>query len=489
MSFFESFKPGDLIDGQYLVLKLLGKGGMGIVYKVKEFPSQNRLFALKILLPEGIPTFQIKKADLNDLRKRFLHEANSCMDLDHPNIVKVKGVQVFENKVYLLMEYIDGKNLSRWLEEHSTGFMEERWQIISDTCNALQYAHEQQIYHRDIKPTNIMVTDSGLSRIVDFGLAKPMEQELGERSKLGGLGSQRYAAPEQWRGGFYDHRVDIYSLGIVCIEILIGRYPENPIRPKILEELRERTSEQISMVLRKAAEIAPSDRYGNIKDMYKDLVNAQQPTSIRSPIAPTFEKRDAPIAGIPPARPSEPTIETIDDRRTTEKTHSKPTISRNKIGFILALLGTSVIVASAVFLVKSSFEARGTGTRIGEFKIISLDTGEFLHPARSTFVLTSGERILIHVEMDTQPDDQPLEVFFDAVFGAINAEGKLSAQYRAPPLLHSKDIIIIEASNGVEIYRQALGVEIQAEDEQMESPPPGIDERYDQQQWKGDLVQ
>jgi len=482
MSFFEGFKPGDLIDGQYLVLKQLGKGGMGIVYKVKEGSWTNRLFALKILLPEGIRTSQIDKAVLNDLRKRFTREASLCMDLDHPNIVKVVGVRIFEeNKVYLLMEYIDGENLSKWLNTHSTGFMRERWKIIADISDALQYAHEKQIYHRDVKPTNIMVAGSGQSRIVDFGLAKSMEQELGERSRLGGLGSGAYAAPEQWRGDPYDHRVDIYSLGIVCIEILMGRRPKNPIPGDILSELRERFNEPVSEVLEKATASAPSDRYHSIKEMFHALEKAQK-SSV--PIIKT--KGDALKAGIRSEKTQDPEIQVTDGKPT--KPLGKPAFHRRGSWFFYALLGTSVLVAAMV-LADNLFQRQQTPSRIAWPKVISLDTGEFLHPVQSIFVLTPGERILIHAEVENKPDDRSLDVFFEAIFGTINAEGNLAAQYRAPTPHHSKDLIIIEASNDIEHYRKALGIDIQVEDGQMENPPSDINEGYDQQQWKGDLLQ
>lgn len=482
MSFFEGFKPGDLIDGQYLVLKQLGKGGMGIVYKVKEYSSPNRLFALKILLPEGIRTSQIDKAVLNDLRKRFTREASLCMDLDHPNIVKVVGVRIFEeNKVYLLMEYIEGENLSKWLNTHSTEFMRERWQIIADISNALQYAHDKQIYHRDVKPTNIMVADSDQSLIVDFGLAKSMEQELGERSRLGGLGSYAYAAPEQWRGDPYDHRVDIYSLGIVCIEILTGRYPGNPVPADILSQLRERINEPILEVLEKATASAPSDRYHSIKEMFHALEKAQKSFAYI-----VKAKGAAPGAGIRSEKPQEPEMQATDDKPTEPL--GRPAIHRRSIWFFYALLGTSVLVAAMV-LADNLFQRPQTPSRIGWPKVISLDTGEFLHPVQSIFVLTPGERILIHAEVESKPDDRSLDVFFEAIFGTINAEGNLAAQYRAPTPHHSKDLIIIEASNDLEHYRRALGIDIQAEDGQMKSPLAGIDEEYDQQHWKGDPLQ
>ncbi|MCH8924091.1 MAG: protein kinase, partial [Planctomycetes bacterium] len=192
---------------QLEILELLGKGGMGAVYKARQ-PGLDRLVAVKILPPEigADPAFA----------ERFTREARALAKLSHQNIVSVFDFGQADGQYYFIMEYVDGANLRHVME---TGAIkpEEALAIVPQICEALQFAHDKGIVHRDIKPENILVDKQGRVKIADFGLAKmlgkaPAEVTLTQTNQV--MGTFRYMAPEQMQGAHgVDHRADIYSLG------------------------------------------------------------------------------------------------------------------------------------------------------------------------------------------------------------------------------------------------------------------------------------
>lgn len=210
------------------VLEVLGHGGMGAVYKVRQ-KRLDRLAALKIVRPDvaNDPAFTA----------RFDREARTLARLNHPNIVGVYdfgdvdgpaiGGESSRALFYFLMEYVDGVNLRQLIEMRQVS-AEQALSIVSQVCDALQYAHDQGVIHRDIKPENILLDESGRVKIADFGLAKLGVE--GDDLRLTGtnqvLGTMRYMAPEQMHGSAsVDHRADIYSLGVVLYEMLTGETP------------------------------------------------------------------------------------------------------------------------------------------------------------------------------------------------------------------------------------------------------------------------
>ncbi len=195
------------------ILELVGKGGMGAVYKARQ-PALDRFVALKILAPRG-------GGDL-DFGGRFSREARALAKLSHPNIVGVYDFGQTESLSYFIMEFVDGPNLRQ------AGRLSPRvaMEIIPQICAALQFAHDEGIVHRDIKPENVLLDKKGRVKFADFGLAKILGQEQKDL-RLTGLrdvmGTPHYMAPEQVeRPQDVDHRADIYSLGVVFYEMLTG---------------------------------------------------------------------------------------------------------------------------------------------------------------------------------------------------------------------------------------------------------------------------
>jgi serine/threonine protein kinase len=205
---------------QFEIIELLGQGGMGVVYKARQ-PQLDRLVALKILSPtlSRDPAFA----------ERFAREARALARLNHPNIVSVYESGKSGDFYYLMMEFVDGLNLSQMQSAKKRLAPEEAFAIVPKICDALQYAHDEGVVHRDIKPANILIDKKGRVKIADFGLAKIAGREvtgLGLTQSRGMMGTPQYMAPEQLEKPLeVDHRADIFSLGVVFYEMLTGELP------------------------------------------------------------------------------------------------------------------------------------------------------------------------------------------------------------------------------------------------------------------------
>ncbi len=198
--------------------ELIGRGGMGVVYKARHRRLQ-RPVAVKVLQQSG--------ADDAMFAERFVREARTLAQLDHPNIVRVYDFGNRENLYYLIMELVDGASLRQTIE---AGELDSpaALAIVPPICAALQYAHDQGVVHRDIKPENILVDRNGTIKIADFGLAKIAghEGDLRLTRTQQAMGTPHYMAPEQIKNaGDVDHRADIFALGVVFYELLTGDLP------------------------------------------------------------------------------------------------------------------------------------------------------------------------------------------------------------------------------------------------------------------------
>jgi serine/threonine protein kinase len=197
---------------QFDFIDLLGRGGMGVVYKARQV-QLDRIVALKILPPGD--------AQAPGFIERFRREARSLAKLGHPNIVSVYDFGETNGLYYFVMEFVDGVTLRELILAHSMTAA-EALAVIPKICDALQFAHEEGVVHRDIKPENILLDKKGRVKIADFGLAKLLQRSQSELT----LGTIRYMAPEQLdKPDSVDHRADIYSLGVVFYELLTGEIP------------------------------------------------------------------------------------------------------------------------------------------------------------------------------------------------------------------------------------------------------------------------
>ena len=213
------------------LLELIGRGGMGAVYKARQ-RALNRLVAVKILPPEigQKPAFA----------SRFVREAQALARLNHPNIVAIYEFGERDGLYFFIMEFVDGVNLRQLLETARVS-PREALAIVPQICDALQCAHDQGIVHRDIKPENLLMDRQGRIKIADFGLAKLIQENGGElpvvplaggTETLAAVGTPSYMAPEQIsQPGAVDHRADIYALGVVFYQMLTGELPGKELKP------------------------------------------------------------------------------------------------------------------------------------------------------------------------------------------------------------------------------------------------------------------
>lgn len=264
---------GKVIGNRYEILEKIGEGGMATVYKAR-CNILKRYVAVKVLREEFTTD--------DEFVKRFNTEAQSAASLAHPNIVSIFDVGQEENIYYIVMELVQGKTLKEIINED--GVLPWKWSvnIAIQVASALEMAHKKNIVHRDIKPHNIIITEDGIAKVTDFGIAKAVSNST--ITAFGTtIGSVHYFSPEHARGGFTDAKSDIYSLGIVMYEMLTGRVPFDADTPVsiALKHMQEKPVEPIKLnpsiplainkIIMKAMEKEISLRYQNATEMLKDL--------------------------------------------------------------------------------------------------------------------------------------------------------------------------------------------------------------------------
>ncbi len=200
--------------GDYRVIDVIGAGGMGTVYKVQHVIS-DRMEAMKVILPDLI--------DTPELAERFVREIKVQARLSHPNIASLHNALRQDDRFLMVMEYVDGETLHARLRQGSLN-PSEGIDIALQILSALEYAHSHGIIHRDIKPANIMLTRTGLVKLMDFGIARSLNDQHLTRAGAA-IGSVYYMSPEQVQGGEVDARSDLYSVGIMLYEMLTGVRP------------------------------------------------------------------------------------------------------------------------------------------------------------------------------------------------------------------------------------------------------------------------
>src|SRR5712671_1928180 len=269
--------------GNYRILEKIGAGGQGTVYKATD-TKLGRSVVIKVLPPE----LTVKEANL----KRFEREARLASSLDHPNICTMFDMDEAEGLHFITMQYVEGRNV-RQLVNGRPLELDSALRIGIQVADALAVAHARGIIHRDIKSGNIMVTDAGQVKILDFGLAKLLDEtEAGtagihqtELTEIGvPYGTATYAAPEQARGDRVDARADIFSTGVLLYEMLTGTWPfrgKSTIdvrhaviydQPKPLSVARPGTTPaRLQEILDKALQKEPRDRYQNIGELRDEL--------------------------------------------------------------------------------------------------------------------------------------------------------------------------------------------------------------------------
>ncbi len=267
----------------YKILEKLGEGGMGVVYKARD-TKLDRNVAIKFL-PKHI-------AVNADERKRFEIEAKAAAALNHPNIATIYSIEEYEpasgehgSEMFIVMEYIDGQELGEIVGVQDFEHLptETIVDYVTQIASGLQAAHEKGVVHRDVKSANIMVTEKGRIKIMDFGLAKVAGSDIRLTKEHTTVGTAAYMSPEQARGEEIDHRTDIWAFGVVLYELLTGDLPfpgeyEQAVIYSILNEdfppLSENIPENIAHIVGRALQKSPEARYQNMDAALEDLTQA-----------------------------------------------------------------------------------------------------------------------------------------------------------------------------------------------------------------------
>ncbi len=258
----------------FRILEMLGAGGMGVVYKAFD-TKLDRHVALKFLPPH--------LRSHPELKQRLKEEARAASNLDHPNIVVIHDIgETPDGDLFIAMAFHEGATLRDRIRAAPGGLpVVEALQIARQIAAGLARAHERGIFHRDIKPGNVIVAKDGVTRIIDFGLAKSSETTATLDGKA--QGTPLYMSPEQALGKPVDHRTDLWSLGAVLYEMLAGQPPfrgETQLqlmravvddRPRALRELRPEISPEVESIIARALQKEPSERYQSAGLMLQDL--------------------------------------------------------------------------------------------------------------------------------------------------------------------------------------------------------------------------
>jgi|GEM_PF-2445907 len=346
---------GRHIGGRYEITKLLGEGGMAEVYEAIQ-TKVNRHVAIKVL--------HRHLSNDEQFRTRFEREASAIANLKHPNIIQLYDFDLDDslNQYYMVIEYVDGPTLNDLMKRtRSTLPLQQSLQIITDLANALGYAHEKGMQHRDIKPSNVMLDGGTRTILMDFGIAKLMEQSGQQLTASGAMiGTPAYISPEQAAGVPGDHRSDIYSLGIVFYQLATGRLPyqgETPIAT-ILKHMKEpplpprqwnaELPAGVEAIILRCLAKDPDDRYDTIQDMLKHLSNLELAATDLDQIRTVSGKvLTDEFLTTPTTYDSSANVQTITDTLTTSSKQTNLFITAGAVAIIALLVLGAILFSTA----------------------------------------------------------------------------------------------------------------------------------------------
>jgi len=280
--------------GPYNIVEILGKGGMGVVYKAIHSTLEQQV-AIKALSSE--------LSSNPSSRKRFVKEAKIQAKFSHPNVVNIFNYLDEGEDVYIVMEYVNGQTLEQKLKSEGAISEKEAISISIPVLEALDFMHSNGVIHRDIKPSNIMITNTGLIKVTDFGIAKILDENT-QHTKTGMVGSLYYISPEQILGEETSAATDVYSYGVTLFHMITGKalfegteyavmrghLEGNPIPPW---ELNSKVSKNLGRVVLKAISKKPQDRYETARAFSEDLKKVDKGSSISFPMPQILKNNQA----------------------------------------------------------------------------------------------------------------------------------------------------------------------------------------------------
>jgi serine/threonine-protein kinase len=372
--------------GHYKIVSELGRGGMGVVLKAHE-ESLNRFVAIKVLGEH------LEQDD--EYVQRFVREAQSAAALSHPNIVQIYAISEDQGHHYFVMEYVQGTSVQRMIQTKGKIHPPEAARLILQAAAGLQDAHAQDVIHRDIKPANLMVTNRGLVKIADFGLAL-MGGGTSRLTATGMLmGTPGYLSPEQCLDQSPDQRTDIYSLGVTFFEMVTGTMPfraDSPlallrliieVEPPDIREINPEVDDELRGIIARMLAKNREDRYPSCTEVIADLqdwleargesmhrvagaaatgtaagvmspppppVTQEQINSEPTVVVESGSTKPAPPAAPPPTPPApvpDPVVAAPEPRATVPATQPQPEPTRSRTGLLVAVIAIVVLGAGA----------------------------------------------------------------------------------------------------------------------------------------------
>ena len=337
---------GQKINDRYEIIRILGEGGMANVYLAYD-TILNRKVAVKVL-----------RGDLaNDEKfvRRFQREALSASSLNHPNIVEIYDVGEDDGNFYIVMEYIDGKNLKQLIKRRTKLSLPEVIDIMKQLTDGIASAHDSFIIHRDIKPQNMLILDNGLVKITDFGIAVALNStQLTQTNSV--MGSVHYLPPEQAAGKGATFKSDIYSLGILMYELVTGVLPfrgDNAVEIALkqmkepipsVREFDASIPQSVENIILKACAKNPKNRYENVRDMYNDLCNCLDPSMANvSKLEYTYKEFDE-----APKKKIEEKKEVVEEDNIKKVT--KENKNDNKAAWVIGVIVGLLVMAGVVLI-------------------------------------------------------------------------------------------------------------------------------------------
>src|SRR6266404_2047580 len=282
---FADLSAGVVLGGRYEIVSTLGQGGMGAVYKARD-REVDRMVALKVIRPE--------LANQPEILSRFKQELILSRQVTHKNVVRIFDLGEADNIKFITMEFVEGRDLRTLLRDSVPVSLEQKVKIMIQVCRALSAAHSEGVVHRDLKPQNIMVENTGRVVVMDFGIAHSMEQ-AGVTSTGAMVGTPAYVSPEQAKGEKVDPRSDLYTLGIVFYEMLTGTAPfeSETVLGLLLKRIQERPvppvernkeiPQALSDIVIKCMTVDKEERYQTAQDVERDLEGwLGSPTTFRT---------------------------------------------------------------------------------------------------------------------------------------------------------------------------------------------------------------
>jgi eukaryotic-like serine/threonine-protein kinase len=269
--------------GPYEMLSRINRGSISELYKVRSH-NTGEIFAMRKLLPHLVSD--------SEARASFARGADIELMIDHPNVIKVFNIETNGSEPYIIVEYVEGDNLKQWILSKGINTLSKALKVLCPLVDAVNYIHNKNVIHHDIKPENVLISQKGEVKLTDFSLAVQKKKEYISSNKISG--SPSYVAPEIIQYKKYDERVDIYSLGITAYELLSGQLPysgKTPqetllmhvsrfVRPLSLRRLNPEVTLKLETAVGKAMEKNRRKRYPHVSLFLRDLKDAAREMKI-----------------------------------------------------------------------------------------------------------------------------------------------------------------------------------------------------------------